>query len=160
MYTSGSDVYTALVQNNGVTADNLDYGLTAMPERRRRRRHARRRHLRRRGPQATDEEKDAAVKWIDFWYLSKLLDQDQAVADAKILAEQDPPQAVGHPELPIFSKEQYETSLGWVKDYVNVPLDHMTGYTDVMFDAARHPRGRPRRRRRPTACSSRSCRRS
>jgi ABC-type glycerol-3-phosphate transport system substrate-binding protein len=133
MYTSGSDIYTALVQNNGVTADNLDYGLTALPTD---------------GadagtlgggtyaavaPQATDEEKDAAVKWIDFWYLSKLVDQDQAVADAKILAEQDPPQAVGTPTLPIFSKEQYETSLGWIKDYVNVPLDHMAGYTDVMF---------------------------
>lgn len=133
MYTSGSDIYTALVQNNGVTADNLDYGLTALPNE---------------GddsgtlgggtyaavaPQASDEEKDAAVKWIDFWYLSKLVDQDQAVADAKILAEQTPPQAVGTPTLPIFSKEQYETSLGWIKDYVNVPLDHMTGYTDVMF---------------------------
>ena len=35
--------------------------------------------------------------------------------------------------LPIFSEEQYAESLGWVKDYVNVPLDHMTGYTDVMF---------------------------
>ncbi|WP_315097541.1 extracellular solute-binding protein [uncultured Cellulomonas sp.] len=133
MYTSGSDIYTALVQNNGVTADNLDYGLTALPNE---------------GddsgtlgggtyaavaPQATDEEKDAAVKWIDFWYLSKLVDQDQAVADAKILAEQSPPQAVGTPTLPIFSKEQYETSLGWIEEYVNVPLDHMAGYTDVMF---------------------------
>ena len=132
MYTSGSDIYTALVQNNGVTADNLDYGLTALPNE---------------GgdsgtlgggtyaavaPQATDEEKDAAVKWIDFWYLSKLVDQGQAVADAKILAEQDPPQAVGTPTLPIFSKDQYETSLGWINDYVNVPLD-MAGYTDVMF---------------------------
>ena len=85
-------------------------------------------------PQATDEEKDAAVKWIDFWYLSKLVDQDQAVADAKILAEQDPPQAVGTPTLPIFSKDQYETSLGWIEDYINVPLDHMAGYTDVMFE--------------------------
>lgn len=133
MYTSGSDIYTALVQNNGVTKDNLDYGLTALPTS---------------GansgtlgggtyaavdPKATDAEKDAAVKWIDFWYLSKLVDQTQAVADAKILAEQSPPQAVGTPTLPIFSKDQYTTSLGWIKDYVNVPLDHMTGYTDVMF---------------------------
>lgn len=133
MYTSGSDIYTALVQNNGVTADNLDYGLTALPTA---------------GegsgtlgggtyaavdPNATDAEKDAAVKWIDFWYLSKLVDQDQAVADAKILAEQSPPQAVGTPTLPIFSKDQYNTSLEWIKDYINVPLDHMTGYTDVMF---------------------------
>ncbi|WP_426592813.1 ABC transporter substrate-binding protein [Cellulomonas sp. McL0617] len=134
MYTSGSDIYTALVQNNGVTKDSLDYGLTALPTT----------SDKSSGtlgggtyaavdPKATDAEKDAAVKWIDFWYLSKLVDQTQAVADAKILAEQSPPQAVGTPTLPIFSKEQYTTSLGWIKDYVNVPLDNMKGYTDVMF---------------------------
>ena len=36
--------------------------------------------------------------------------------------------------LPIFSREQYETSLGWIADYINVPLENMTGYTSVMFD--------------------------
>ena len=43
-------------------------------------------------------------------------------------------QPVGTPVLPIFSREQYETSLGWISDYIYVPLDHMTGYTSVMFD--------------------------
>lgn len=132
MYTSGSDVYNSLVEANGVTAD-WGYGLTAIPTS---------------GDggaltggtmaavtkQSTDEQKDAAVKWIDWWYLSKLQDQDQAVADAKTRAEADPAQAVGTPVLPIFSKENYEQSLEWVADYVNVPLENMTGYTDVMFD--------------------------
>lgn len=130
MYTSGSDVYTSLVQTNGIEPSM--YGLTGMPL----------------GgadsgvlvggtlaavnAKADDATKDAAVKWIDFYYLSKLRDQDQAVADAKVNAESGQP--VGTPVLPIFSREQYETALGWVKDYVNVPLDQMTGYTDVMFD--------------------------
>ena len=35
--------------------------------------------------------------------------------------------------LPIFSEELYAESQDWVKDYINVPLDDMTGYTDVMF---------------------------
>lgn len=132
MYTSGSDVYNSLVEANGVTAD-WGYGLTAIPTS---------------GDggaltggtmaavtkQSTDEQKDAAVRWIDWWYLSKLQDQDQAVADAKTRAEADPAQAVGTPVLPIFSKESYEASLEWVADYINVPLEHMTGYTDVMFD--------------------------
>ncbi len=83
---------------------------------------------------STDAQKDAAVKWIDFWYLSKLLDQDQAVADAKTRTSATPPQAVGTPVLPIFSKDQYVTQQGWIKDYINVPLENMTGYTDVMFD--------------------------
>jgi ABC-type glycerol-3-phosphate transport system substrate-binding protein len=129
MYTSGSDVYTSLVQNQGLTKD-WGYGLTAMPTEN--------------GggalgggtlaavtTKATDAQKDAAVKWIDFWYLSKLLDQDQAVADAKANAATG--QAIGTPVLPIFGQEQYTTSLGWIKDYVNVPLDNMKGYTDKMF---------------------------
>ena len=133
MYTSGSDIYTALVQNNGVTKDNLDYGLTALPTSGKNSGTLGGGTYAAVDPKATDAEKDAAVKWIDFWYLSKLVDQTQAVADAKILAEQSPPQAVGTPTLPIFSKDQYTTSLGWIKDYVNVPLDNMKGYTDVMF---------------------------
>lgn len=129
MYTSGSDVYNALVENNGMTED-WGYGLTAIPTSD--------------GGGAltggtlaavtkdsTEPEKDAAIKWIDFWYLSKMLDQDQAVADAKLRNENG--QAVGTPVLPIFSEEQYATSLEWVKDYINVPLDNMVGYTDVMF---------------------------
>ena len=129
MFTSGSDVYNAMVQTNNMTAD-WGYGLTAVPTEN--------------GgaalgggtlaavkANATDAEKDAAVKWIDFWYLSKLRDKDQAVADAKVAVAAKQP--VGTPVLPIFSKAQYEQSLVWIKDYINVPLDNMKGYTDVMF---------------------------
>ena len=35
---------------------------------------------------ASAAEQAAAVKWIDFYYLSKLTDQEQAVRDAKTLA--------------------------------------------------------------------------
>lgn len=130
MYTSGSDVYNALVENQGLTAD-WGYGLTALPTSN--------------GggalgggtlaavkANATDAEKVAAVKWIDFWYLSKELDKDAAVADSKVRFDNN--QAVGTPVLPIFSREVYEERLGWIADYVNVPLDNMKGYTDEMFD--------------------------
>ncbi|WP_028050324.1 ABC transporter substrate-binding protein [Cellulomonas sp. URHD0024] len=135
MYTSGSDVYNALVENNGVTPD-WGYGLTAIP-------------TDGKGgaltggtlaavtKQSSDAQKDAAIKWIDFWYLAKSLDQEQAVADAKTRNEAK--QAVGTPVLPIFSKEQYATALDWVKDYINVPLDDMKGYTDVMFTQPNFP---------------------
>jgi len=72
------------------------------------------------------------VKWIDFFYLSKLLDEEQAIADSQVRFEAGQP--VGTPVLPIFSRDQYELSLEWVADFVNVPLDQMTGYTAVMFD--------------------------
>lgn len=131
MYTSGSDIYNALVENNGVTKD-FGYGLAPVPTE---------------GANAgaltggtyaavrtdaTDAEKDAAVKWIYHWYLEPQLDQDAAVANAK--SRFDAGQAVGTPVLPIFSKAEYETSMGWIKEYINVPLDHVSAYTNVMFD--------------------------
>jgi len=131
MYTSGSDVYNSLVESNGVNSD-WGYGLTAIPTS---------------GDggaltggtmaavtkDSTDAQKDAAVKWIDWWYLSKLQDKDQAVADAQSRVAANPPQAVGTPVLPIFSQANYEQSQEWVKQYINVPLEDMKGYTDVMF---------------------------
>jgi len=131
MYTSGSDVFTTLVQTNGVKPES--YGLGAMPQTD--------------SPDAgvltggtmaamkadaTDAQKDAAIKWIDFFYLRKLVDKDRAVADAKTLAANKQP--VGTPVLPMFNRAQWEENQTWIKDYINVPLDHMTGYTDTMFD--------------------------
>ncbi len=130
MYTSGADVYTSLIQTNGVKPES--YGLTAMPLQ---------------GDDAgvltggtmvampasaTDAEKDAAIKWIDFFYLAKLVDKDRAVADAKTLAANNQP--VGTPVLPMFNRAQWEENQSWIKDYINVPLDQMKGYTETMFD--------------------------
>jgi ABC-type glycerol-3-phosphate transport system substrate-binding protein len=74
----------------------------------------------------------AAVKWIDYFYMKKLADKDAAVLDAKTIAASKQP--VGAPQLPVFDKATYDESLGWVKEYVNVPLDQMKPYTDKMFD--------------------------
>ena len=76
--------------------------------------------------------KDAAIKWIDFFYLRTQLEEGPAVANAELRFDNGQP--VGTPVLPIFSREQYETSLGWIADFINVPLENMTGYTSVMFD--------------------------
>jgi len=131
MYTSGQDVYTSLVQTNDI--DPTTYGLTMIPLE---------------GSDAgvlgggtmaavtanaTDAEKAAAIKWIDFHYLRKYIDQDAAVTAAKTQLASDQP--VGTPELPIFSQEQYQKYEGWIADLVNVPVDHMTGFTDTIFDA-------------------------
>src|SRR5690606_6305805 len=130
MYTSGSDVFTSLVQTNAL--DPSTYGLAALPLE---------------GddagvltggtlaamPATVDEaKKEAAIKWIDFFYLGKLVDEKRAVADAEVLVANDQP--VGTPVLPMFSQEQYEQNQEWIADYINVPLDQMTSYTDTMFD--------------------------
>jgi ABC-type glycerol-3-phosphate transport system substrate-binding protein len=127
MYTSGSDLFTSLTRENNL--DPAIYGLAAIPITD--------------SPdaaimgggtlnvvsaKATDEQKDAAVKWIDFYDVSKLVDQDAAVADAKILADQD--QAVGTPALPIFDQATLDQSREWIADYINVPQDQVSFFAE------------------------------
>jgi multiple sugar transport system substrate-binding protein len=131
MFTGGSDLYTNMVQNNNLKPD--DYGVTVIPLAS--------------SPTAgvlgggtlaavnvvtREEERDAAVHWIDFYYLQKLLTQDGAVADAKALVANNQP--VGVPALPIFDKASYDQSQEWIKDYINVPTAQMVGFTSKIFD--------------------------
>ena len=131
MYVSGGGNYGQLLTQNAVKP--ADYGVTVLPL-------------------ADDEDagvlgggtlavvsanaddavKAAAVKWIDFYYMAKLTSKDAAVLDAKTLAESDAP--VGAPTLPVFDKATYDEVLAWTAEYVNVPLEQMTPYTDNMFD--------------------------
>ena len=57
-----------------------------------------------------DAQRDAAVDWIDFYYMQKLLTQDGAVADAEALKANNQP--VGVPSLPIFDKATYDAVPG------------------------------------------------
>ena len=130
MFTGGSDLYTWMVQNAALKPD--DYGITVIPLN---------------GSDSgvlgggtlaavnvvtTAEQRDAAVKWIDFYYIQKLLTQDGAVADAKALTANNQP--VGVPALPIFDKATYDESQVWIKDYINVPTEQMTPFTSKIFD--------------------------
>jgi multiple sugar transport system substrate-binding protein len=130
MFTGGSDLYTAMVQNNSLKP--ADYGVTTIPLV---------------GSDAgvlgggtlaavnvitRDPQRDAAVKWIDFYYMQKLLTQEGALADAKALKANNQP--VGVPALPIFDKATYDASQQWIKDYINVPTAQMTGFTSRIFD--------------------------
>ena len=81
---------------------------------------------------ASDAVRAAAVKWIDFYYMSKLITEEAAVLDARTTA--DSGQAVGAPELPVFDKATFDQRQRWISEYVNVPLEQMTPYTDEMFD--------------------------
>jgi multiple sugar transport system substrate-binding protein len=131
MFTGGSDLYTAMVQNNNLNPD--DYGITVIPLAD--------------DPNAgvlgggtlaavnvitTEDQRDAAVNWIDFYYMNKLLTQEGAVADAQALKANNQP--VGVPALPIFDKATYDQSQEWIKDYINVPTAQMTPFTSKIFD--------------------------
>ncbi len=131
MYVSGSDVYTNLVQSANL--DPKMYGLTTIPV----------------GtssdaavlgggtlaavkPNATPDEIAAAVEWIDFFYEQPLVNEQQAIRNAKTLIASKQP--VGVPALPVFNKEQYDLANTWIKPYINVPVEQMTGYTDNIFN--------------------------
>jgi multiple sugar transport system substrate-binding protein len=131
MFTGGSDLYTAMVQNNELNPD--DYGVATIPLAN--------------DPNAgvlgggtlvtvnvntTEAQRDAAINWIDFYYMNKLLTQEGAVADAQALKANNQP--VGVPALPIFDKATYDESQVWIQDYINVPTAQMTAFTSKIFD--------------------------
>jgi ABC-type glycerol-3-phosphate transport system substrate-binding protein len=130
MYVSGGGNYGSLKSQTAIKPE--DYGVTVLP-------------LDGPGagvlgggtlaavaPKAPEKVKAAAVKWIDFYYLQKQTDQAAAVTDAKTTA--DSHEAVGSPDLPVFDKAAYDQRLGWISQYVNVPVKQMTPYTTKMFD--------------------------
>ena len=130
MFTGGSDLYTWMVQNASLNPD--DYGVTTSRSR------AADAGVLGGGTLAavnvvtTEAERDAAVAWIDFYYIQKLLTEEGAIADAEALTANDQP--VGVPALPIFDKATYDESLVWIKDYINVPAEQMTAFTSKIFD--------------------------
>ncbi|MGN8552080.1 UNVERIFIED_CONTAM: extracellular solute-binding protein [Microbacterium sp. SLM126] len=130
MYTTGSDIYTALVRDFGLDSDV--YGLTVIPLEGDDPGTLGGGDIAVMSPTIDDETKAAGVEWIDWYYMQKLLDEDAAVQDAKTLNESG--QAVGTPLLPVLSRELYEESLVWIEPYINVPRDQMAPFTDAIWD--------------------------
>jgi multiple sugar transport system substrate-binding protein len=130
MYISGSDVYTNLVQ-----ASNIDpkiYGVTTIPLA----------HNTTAGvlgggtlaavrPDASPAEIAAAVKWIDFYYEQPLVNEAQAVRNARTLTASKQP--VGVPALPVFNQTQYALANTWIKPYINVPVGQMKPFISGIF---------------------------
>jgi multiple sugar transport system substrate-binding protein len=131
MYVSGSDVYTNLVQSANL--DPKMYGLTTIPVG-----NSAQAAVLGGGtlaavkPDANPDEIAAAVKWIDFFYEQPLVNEQQAVRNAKTLIASKQP--VGVPALPVFDKAQYDLANTWIKPYINVPVEQMTGYTNNIFN--------------------------
>ena len=132
MYTSGSDVYTALVQDNGLNPD--DYGLTVIPLGRPDAGVARRRHL---AAVNVDDrpttERDAAVKWIDCYYMQKLLDPGRRRRRRQDAQGQRPGRSAPR-RCRSSTRRRTTQSRTWIKPYINVPHDQMTPFTDEIFD--------------------------
>jgi ABC-type glycerol-3-phosphate transport system substrate-binding protein len=130
MYVTGSDVYTNMVQ-----ADNINpsiYGLAPIPL-------ANNKNAGVLGggtlaavkPTASPAQIAAAMKWITFFYMSPLVNKQQAIRNAQTLVANKQP--VGVPELPIFNQKQYDLSQTWLKPFINVPVSQLTPFTSGIF---------------------------
>ena len=87
-------------------------------------------------PDATPEQQLAAVKWFAFG-LESSTDQDKAVAAAEASKAAGLP--VGLPGLPSVKASNYEEYLGWIEDYINVPLENFAPYTETVNTIALTP---------------------
>jgi multiple sugar transport system substrate-binding protein len=136
MFINGSDIYTFLVQ-----AANLDpriYGIAPLPL-------AKNKTAGVLGggsiavvrPDTKGAKLDAAMKWIDFFYMEKLVKKPAALRDARILVANKQP--VGVPAFPIFNKRQYDLANSWVKPYINVPIGQMAPFLKGIFKQNLYP---------------------
>jgi multiple sugar transport system substrate-binding protein len=136
MFINGSDIYTFLVQ-----AANLDpkiYGIAPLPL-------AKNKTAGVLGggsiavvrPDTKGAKLAAAMKWIDFFYMEKLVKKTAALRDARILVANKQP--VGVPAFPIFNKAQYLLANSWVKPYINVPIKQMSPFLTGIFKQNLYP---------------------
>ena len=131
MFVTGSDVYTNMVQ-----ADNINpsiYGLAPIPL-------ANNKNagvlgggtLAAVSPKASQSQVAAAMKWINFYYLQKLVSRQGAIRDAKsLIAEKQP---VGVPELPVFNEKMEQKRQRWIKPFINVPESQFAPFNKGIFE--------------------------
>ena len=124
MFVGGADMYWASVINNKM--DKTHYAFGPMPQN---------------GgvngaltggavvivnPEASDAEKIAATKWIEYRYLRQFQDEEAAIAEAQAGAEAETP--VGLPRLSVLSQSTLDEYNGWIAEYVNVPVENFGPY--------------------------------
>lgn len=83
-------------------------------------------------PTASEAEKEAAVRWVDFYELRQYSDQDVAVSAAQ--ASRADGGNVGIPRIPPVRPELYQEYLGWIADEINVPQEYLADYADGLDD--------------------------
>ncbi|OLE36472.1 MAG: hypothetical protein AUG48_07245 [Actinobacteria bacterium 13_1_20CM_3_68_9] len=136
MFINGSDIYTFLVQ--AASLDPSIYGIAPLPL-------AKNKTAGVLGggsiavvrPDTKGAKLDAAMKWIDFFYMEKLVKKPAALRDARILVANKQP--VGVPAFPIFNKKQYDLANSWVKPYINVPITQMAPFLRGVFKQNLYP---------------------
>ena len=81
---------------------------------------------------ATEAEKEAAVKWMEFRALRPNYDLEVAAETAEASAADGLP--VGVPVLPIFSDEAYAAYREAIAEYINVPVENFDPYVGSLSE--------------------------
>jgi multiple sugar transport system substrate-binding protein len=77
---------------------------------------------------ATKEQREAAVKWMDYIYLKAVSEPEAAVEYNKSRA--DDKLVVGVPVLPLFNQATLDKVNAAIKPYVNVPVENFQPFVD------------------------------
>lgn len=84
------------------------------------------------GPKATDAEKAAAVKWINFVDLQQYSDEEIATTNAEAQAADGG--NVGIPRISPVDPELYDQYMEWIADDINVPQDYVASYNENLAE--------------------------
>ncbi|WP_419996201.1 ABC transporter substrate-binding protein [Streptomyces boninensis] len=124
MYMDGGDAYNPMFAN--LDLDPKTFGVTSLPQ-------DGGEHGTLGGgavavarPDASPEQRLAALKWVEYRHFQKWLDKDRAVAEAK--AAKADGLAVGGPKLPVVDSAQDATYQAWIAPYANAPREQFKPY--------------------------------
>lgn len=130
MFVMGADQYWSMVVNLGMAPE--DFGVAPMPQAEEGAGTLAGGTVTIISPQASEAEKAAGIKWIEYSYFERFMDEEVALTQAQ--ADNEAGSAVGGPELRIVSAELYDRWLGWVDEYVNVPRENYDAYLSTVED--------------------------
>lgn len=126
MAVRGGDAYQNMTLVNGMPKE--DYGMFPMPQAPEGKGTGGGGRVAIVRPDATDEQAEAVVKWLEFHNFAPYLSEENAVSWAKAReAEGLPVPEVG---LPRVSGEVMDQFMVWIEPYINVPLEQIQSYLD------------------------------
>jgi len=128
---NGANLYNSLVIGRGMAKE--DFGLSPFPEGDDAVGVLGGGNIQWYNPKATPDQVCAALEWTKYYYLNRYVDEEAATTWAEAQVADDLP--VGLPEVPVVSDEQYQTYLGWIEPYINVPRENYTAYLDSLSTA-------------------------
>lgn len=83
-------------------------------------------------PDSEPDQIHAALRWIEFNEFGKFSDQELAVSQAEATIEGG--WVVGGPEMRLVSEDVYDTWLGWIDEYINVPRENFDAFISTVED--------------------------